>query len=576
MAVGAAVAIEVLKSDTSEHDALFRWLMQANASSRAADSYAITWAHGWHQEAGPRLATRALVSVDDKVSWITRVRYGTTTATPVWPTLDQEAVQRRAANVPSMLWPGWTLRILTGPPTGQRLAGFRRAAAALLLLPETNCTYQKAATLLGINPKYSWRTLTSVVVEQDRSALATILVLLARALDSHRSPIDYNRRRAIFSEGEVTVDANIFRAYCRQHRRLFSGSLLEQLRWYVRHLLLGAEPGSSSRSQAWHMRNSHLIDSELRGFVHQQAEANLHSQGIHEPLLWEPPQSWLPQTAWPGLHPEDVCRRAVSEMLTRRQPIEDVCQAIDIREDQFRLYMEWANPTQIPVPPEHPKQPHRNTSPQKRQTPQWKRLPPDELHRLYITERKTTPQIAALVGCTSGTIGLHLEQAGIERRRRKGPLRASDGALVTAEWLRRQYAELNRTTTEIAEELGCHNAYVGQLLRRAGIPTRPLFAVYSPLTGLGVQLSPAMQKVSKLRCHVRGLRHIIRLPGHQDIASACRTLGFTDKNVRYQLAQVEQAAGFLLFTRTRPLRMTPDGAIFIAEAERLLALLDKE
>lgn len=576
MAVGAAIAIAVLqKSDSSEDNALFPWLLQANASSRASASYPITWAHGWHQEAGPQLATRALVSVDDKVSWITRIRYGTTTPTPTWPTLDQEAVRRRASNVPSMLWPTWALRVLHRAPVGHLLAGFRRAAAALLLLPETNFTYQQAAKLLGNNPKYSWRALTSIVDEQDRTALTTILVLLARALDSQDSPINYSRRRALFSEDDITIDSKIFRAYCRQNRRLYNGSLLEQLRWYVRQLLLGAEPGSSSRSQAWNMHNSHLLDNQLRALAYQQAEANLQAHGINEPLQWEPPPAWLPTRSWPGLSPEGIDREKVTQQLALRLPVKDISQAIGINEDQFRLYVECSAPTDLPVPPERPRKVHRKTRAQNFKPPQFRRLTPEELYKLYVSEGKSTPQIAALVGCSPATIGLHLEQAGIPRRRRKGPLRANDGTLVAADWLRHQYTELGRSTKEIAEEIGCHNAYVSQLLRRAEIPTRPPFAVCSPFVRLGVKLSPAMQAVSELRNHVKRLRSIVLLPGHHDIAAACRALGVASSSIRYQLVQIEKTAGFAIITLTKPLDTTPDGAAFIAEAKRLLTLLDR-
>ncbi|MFE9806809.1 TniQ family protein [Streptomyces sp. NPDC005548] len=576
MAVGSGIAVTVLNNNSSEYDAIFPWLMHANASSRTKASYPITWAHGLYKEAGPRLATRALVSVDEKVSWLTRIRYGTTTSAPAWPTLHQQEVRRRASRTPSMLWPGWTMRVLQGASTGHQLAGFRRAAAALLLLPATQLTYQQAAKLLGNNlPVTSWKALTAIVSEQDCTVLTTTLVLLGRVLDVQDSPINYHRRRVLFSEGEVMLDSKAFRTYCRQNRRLYNETLYEQLLWYVRSLLLGAEPGSSSRSQAWHMQNSHLVDSELRALAYQQAEANLQSHGIHEPLQWEPPQAWLPTLPWPGLPPEDIDREEVAEQLALRLPIDDASQAVGISDDKFRLYIEYSTPADLPVPSERPRRVRRKIQSQNHRTSQWRRLTPEELHQLYVSERKSTPQIAALVGCSSSTIGLHLEQAGIPRRRRKEPLRAADGTLVTEDWLRRHYTELGRTTKEIANEIDCHNAYVSQLLRQAGIPTRPLFAVCSPFVRLGVKMSPAMIAVSELRNHAQRLRNIVRLPGHHDIAAACRALGIPSSSIRYQLVQVENAAGFAIITPTKPLDATPDGATFIAEAKRLLALLDQ-
>ncbi|MFE1880145.1 TniQ family protein [Streptomyces diastatochromogenes] len=569
-AVGVAVADVVLDSKMAEHEAVFPWLMQANAAARAQDAYPITWAHGWYKAAGPGLATRALAAVDERVSWVTRIRYGTTTSSPAWPTSTEVDVQRRAAKVPAMLWPAWTMRVLQGGPTGHRLAGFRRGTASLLLLPGTYWTFVQASRLLGNNlTKTNWDALTEIVDEDDCNVLTTTLVLLARALDAHESPIDYDRRRALFTEGEVVVDASAFRAYCRRQGRLYNQGLYKYLLWLVRHFLLGAEPGSSSRSFAAHMNNAHLLETELRVFAHQQAKENLHIHGIDEPLLWEPPSDWLPALRWPGVDWEDINLERIGTQLAKRQPLSQVAESVGVSEDHIRLYLETTALAAPRIPPEPPK---RSLG---APLPKQGILAPESLHKLYITDRMSTPKIAALVGCTPATIGRLLKEAGIPVRRREGPLRAADGTVVTADWLEREYVQLGRTTTELAEELDCHNAFVSHLLKRHGIPTRPLFGVASPFVRLGVPLSPAMQSVTKLRSHVKGLRNIIRLPGHHDIAAACRALGVVSKTVRYQLAKVEEAAGFTIIERTRPLSMTSQGKPFLSEGRRLLILLDR-
>jgi len=92
---------------------------------------------------------------------------------------------------------------------------------------------------------------------------------------------------------------------------------------------------------------------------------------------------------------------------------------------------------------------------------------------------------------------------------------------------------------------------------------------------LGVKMSPSMIAVTGLRNHAQRLRNIVRLPGHHDIAAACRALGIPSSSIRYQLVQIENAAGFAIITPTKPLDATPDGATFIAEAKQLLTLLDQ-
>lgn len=569
-AVGAAIASTVLDSKKPEHEAVFPWLMQSNAASRTSDTYPITWTHAWYRAVGPDLATRALATVDDKVSWATRIRYGTTTSAPAWPALTEADVQQRASKVPAMLWPAWTMRVLHGAPTGHRLAGFRRGTVSLLLLPDSNWTYVYASRVLGNTlTKSNWNILTEIVDEHDCDVLTSTLVLLARALDAHRTPIDYHRRRIIFADGEVTVDPTAFRAYCRRQGRHYNEAMFEYVLWLVRHLLLGAEPGASSRSFSEHMNNSHLLDSELRGFAHEQAEANLRARDIREPLLWEPPLEWLPALKWPGLTVADIDRDKMGAQFTKRRPLAQLAKSVGVSEDHVRLFIESAGLEAPTVPPALPTKRGQGIP-----MPQQGILAPENLHKLYITERMSTPKIAALAGCTPATVGRLLKEAGIPLRRREGPLQAPDGTVVTAEWLEREYLQLGRTTKELAEELDCHNAYVSLLLKRHGIPTRPLFAVCSPFVRLNVTLSPAMQSVTRLRNHVYRLRYIVRLPGHHDIAAACRSLGIASSSIRYQLPMVEEAAGFTIIARTKPLTVTPEGQIFISEATRLLTLLD--
>jgi RNA polymerase subunit RPABC4/transcription elongation factor Spt4 len=571
-AVGVAVADALLNSNSAEHEAIFPWLMQANTAARAKDAYPISWAHGWHSAVGPTLAVRALTSVDEQVSWVTRIRYGTTTAGPAWPTLTEADVQRRAAKVPAMLWPAWTMRVLQGAPTGHRLAGFRRGTASLLLLPGAHWTFVQAARLLGNNlTKTTWNALTGIVDEDDCNVLTTTLVLLARALDSHEPPIDYGRRRALFTEGEVIVDTSAFRGYCRRQGRLYNQGLYKYLRWLVQNYSLGAEPGSSSRSNAAHMNNSHLLETELRVFARNQAENNLHAHGIDEPLIWEPPSAWLPALPWQGVECKNIDFERVATQLIKRQSLNQVAESVGLSEDHVRLFLETTALMTPAVPTEPPPSRRSPSSP----LPKQGILAPENLYKLYIIDCMSTPKIAVLAGCSPSTIGLLLKEAGIPVRRREGPLRTADGTVVTADWLEHEYVQLGRTTTELAEELDCHNAFVSHLLKRHGIPTRPLFGVASPFVRLGVTLSPAMQSVIKLRCHVKGLRNIIRLPGHHDIATACRALDVVGNTVRRQLTKIEEAAEFTIIERTNPLSATLQGEPFLAESRKLLLFLDR-
>ncbi|MFJ7246347.1 TniQ family protein [Kitasatospora sp. NPDC098652] len=587
MAVGLAIAASALGEGAGTDEGVLTWVL--STKPRAEKTYPITWAHRW-AKGSPQLAARVVAEVDEGVSLMTRLRYGTTTGAPSWPTLTSADVERRAACLPSMLWPSWTARIL--PPTGPMtnlVAGLQRAAASLLLLPDSACTYPKAASMLGnTRIKANWDALKVVTASQE-TVLVTLLVHLARAMDQHGSPIDYRRRRELFAHGDLVIDDSAVVQYCRKNG-INPGSeavRTKHLRWRVRRLLLGADPGTYSRTPVWHRRTAHLIDSDLAALLRDQACANLRYQRIDEPLVWEPPTDWIPELDWPGLVPERVDHKAMSALVAKRPSLHDLAAMTGTGTEQLRLYLESADVSIPPPPPAATERSRRRTPVSRPSTPRARTgqgirvalvgvLEPAELRRLYVDEGLSTPKIAKMAGCTSATVGRIMKEAGIPTRRRQGPMLTAEGAPVTAEWLRREYVDRGRDTPDIASELGCHNAMVSHMMKRFGIPARPLFATANRFARLQVPLSPAMTAIVAMRNHVQRMRHLIQLPGHHDLATASRAMDVPYKSLRYQLNAVEEAAGFRIVERVHPLMPTVQGREFLAEARRLLHLLDAD
>ena len=567
-AVGTAIARAALASG---HKDVFAWLVESNRAARAGSAYPITWVHRW-VKAGPQVAARVAASVDGEVSWLTRFRYGTTTAAPSWTTLTEVDIARRVRAIPAMLWPSWTMRVLPQVDCSTTLAGFRRAAAALLLLPGSQYTFRQAAKLLGNTSAANYRNILKAAVgDRDSTVLTSALVHLARALDEHASPIDYERRRALFADGEVRFDDAAYRVYCRRQGGLHAtDNQVERCRWRVRQLLLGAEPGIVSRTPGWYVSTSHLVDHELKALLLRETQANLLAHGIDEPVFWEPPADWLPDFAWPGIRPEDIDRRALVAAMPSRPSLTQAAHVAAVGREHIRLYFEsvWVTGPTVPAVP-------TASRGQGRPLPLQGVLAPEELRRLYHDKHMSMRQIAEQAGCSTVAIGKLMKEMGIRSRRREGPLRSADGDLVTAQWLEREYVRRGRTTIDIGEEIGCHSAQVSTLLKRYGIPPRKLFAASSALLGLEVPLSPAMRAVTKSHNHVQRLRHLVQLPGHLHINAAAAAMGVSDTSVRYQLGRIEEIIGFELIERSaRPLVVTPRGLVFLAEAERLLALLD--
>lgn len=145
-AIGAALARIALDDAHPEHDRVFGWILQADRAPLAGrqskpgiGAVAKRWA--W---SGPDMVSRVLARLDGEASLHVRLRYATATPRSQSPDLPAGAITRRAAMLPAMLWPGWTMRLLplapgSGAPAGDPGPGsfysFRRGCASFLLLP---------------------------------------------------------------------------------------------------------------------------------------------------------------------------------------------------------------------------------------------------------------------------------------------------------------------------------------------------------------------------------------------------------------------------------------------------------
>ncbi len=98
----------------------------------------------------------------------------------------------------------------------------------------------------------------------------------------------------------------------------------------------------------------------------------------------------------------------------------------------------------------------------------------DWLRKQYHERGLTLAEVADKAGCDLGTVADWMERHGIKRRsisesRSKGDVEK----LHNKEWLRREYIERERTTTDIAEELEVTTWVVSVWLRRHEIKARP-------------------------------------------------------------------------------------------------------
>ena len=215
-AVGTAVAVIATDPGHPACDEVFDWLLSTDRPRVPRSNYATSKISEW-LPAGPRVVNRMLSAADPELTFIARLRYGTATPAPCWPDRSDEDVRHRASKLPAMLWPSWAFRLLP-VETDAPVAGFRRACSSLMLLPGTNWDYLQTASLLSnTSPKSNRRALDAAMALSGAETLVVVLPALARALDSRPVPIDYDRRRRLFSPNSVAFDHNAYQALCHRH-----------------------------------------------------------------------------------------------------------------------------------------------------------------------------------------------------------------------------------------------------------------------------------------------------------------------------------------------------------------------
>jgi hypothetical protein len=93
------------------------------------------------------------------------------------------------------------------------------------------------------------------------------------------------------------------------------------------------------------------------------------------------------------------------------------------------------------------------------------------LQQRYATDRMTLREIAPLIGCSHQRVASALIRFGIERR--PPARRFASPALTDGQWLYDRYVVQRRTTVELAAEIGVTSGAVCAALRRNGIRPRP-------------------------------------------------------------------------------------------------------
>ncbi|WP_432190135.1 hypothetical protein [Streptomyces sp. Tue6028] len=505
-AVGTALARIATDPDHPAGEEVFAWMMATVTTRTRRSDYATRKIADW-LPAGPRVVARMLKAADGELGLSARLRHRTATSTPSWPDLSDDDVHRRAEHLPAMLWPSWTHRLLA-PGSHTRIAGFRRVCASLALLPGSTWGYLPAASLLNnTSPSSNRKALDATLESTGTDALAVLLPALARALDAHGSPINYRRRRALFTPDTVSFDQSAYQALCRRNGWPLNAPVwINHLRWHMTRELLGA----ASRPPAWRPRLHYGLHPDLRQFLHDRAATNLGAHGNDEPVTWEPPPAWAPGLLLPG--PETLDRDRLTALADEGHSAPELAVRLGIDEAHLLLALESFDTT---VPPTCQTSPARG-----RRVPQQGLLSPSQLHALYVDQRLSQSKIAKLAGCSTSTVRRALNDSNIPiRQAPPGPKFP-----VSHVWLEEEYRHKGRSSSDIAHQLGITRSHVLRLVRKWDIPVHPAGQWTNAFAPLDVDMSPALRAASRMKNCPQRLRHLIVAARNPTLQSAADAL----------------------------------------------------
>ncbi|MFI6739472.1 TniQ family protein [Nonomuraea sp. NPDC050451] len=528
--------------------------------------------------AEPTVQQAILLAAAPRTRAMDRLRFRIDGPAPGAPT--EHAHLHRASHVPALFWPGWALRLNTGTHEGQCLP-FRAALSTALVLIGSDASVEQINAALGRTKvkstgakTLSW-LLQDITTEESRHAFLAALCHLAAGLDTHGSPIDYARRRALFTT--VDLDLDLLREHFNlTGLRLPSPGMLRHYRLRVAEILTGhhpqyrptpTSPAIDHRQARTYeeatLRNTGAVSTHLE----EQARLILDAADIHEPVSWEPPFTWIPELRWPGPHPDDLDIASMWKLLREGHRPSNVAQALATTAEHI-----WVAALR------HPEAAGQGPTPQGRVQKIPRALLPDaEQIRHGHEQGLSLSDLATRFACSYTTIKRLAAEYGITF-----PTGGRRAFAIDPEWLRDQLENQQRTLKEIAEELGIASGHLAELARELSIPIRGRGSHNSrhPLTPYGGPhaFTPEVWSALQGERSVKRARRFLAATQHATLRQAAANLGISSANLHQLLNVLERRTGTLLFERKgkrRTLTLTEAGHAFSRNVQQALDLLER-
>jgi hypothetical protein len=413
------------------------------------------------------LRHRLLAACDAHLVPSERLRNRTCTTAPRMPEPGSRTAAERARHIPQYLWPDWIIRLQ--PPTGLHVDTIATDVPAALLIPGNPIRNGRATD--EIHPWSGWTSQTlRLLAEHHPDALAAICAL-ADYLDTNGAPIDYRRRRATFTDIELTEQQWRELSACAGAH---SGRAARHLhaRRYLFCLLTGANLsspgnelafGSKRERKVYFGRFQRTLTTSLRTALHNHAAGMLEVVGIDEPVTWSPPADCVAGLTLPGRDPDDIDHAALHRLLfVDRFALKDAARWLGVSVEHVRHALPHLDRPPKPAPV------HR------RRVCRSDLLTAEFFQREHIQAGMDLATIAAQVGLSRRLVTHHARRLGI-RARTRATIPGSTSPRprrIDPTWLREQAETLQRTNGDIAAELGVSDETVRRHRNELGIPNR--------------------------------------------------------------------------------------------------------
>jgi hypothetical protein len=527
----------------------------------------------WARLSGPA-QRRFLHALDPSLPAIQRIRYRSGTPQASLPRDGAGLLTARARHLPQALWPGWTIRLM--PPEGFRTDPFRSGIAACLLLPGNPAQTGQAHTdLHAYRGRFAIRGVLLPLVAHGGEPVLTAICYLAAYLDTHGSPIDYQRRRALIP-AEAITEAE-WQDLCgragahpgRPGARRREGRRLLDARRYLYQLLTGADLHDPRHQLAFHTGLSRYYEftdpmtTPLRAALHDHARQLLDRLDIDEPVTWEPPPDCCSQLALPGRDPADIDLHAVQHLVIDQElPAGLAARRLGTSNYHVRYALELiARPA---------RQWPRSTPPSawilRQQAPQI--LTREFFEKEYLQAGKRLRQIADETGFYRPLVAHYAHKAEISLAHSPPP---KD---IGKDWLREQYRDRQRPYADIAAELGVAITTVHGAAQRHGITSRApgVHSFPQMITKLGTDVPQDIRRAVE-----GGLQGWHRLRRFQiamtfpTIVAAAASIGAHQSTLVHQFRRLERDIGAKLYYRStarQAMRPARRGAALLQALDR--------